>query len=76
MKFYNMKNIFTNHPNSIGETYFQHFLKSMSFGIKLIFIGFRAFIHAVLPWCYEYSVSDYVYKLNQTLQNRKKTVNK
>ena len=76
MKFYNMKNFFTNHPNSIGETYFQHFLKSMSFGIKLIFIGFCAFIHDVLPWCYENSVSDYVYKLNQTLQNRKKSVNK
>jgi len=26
-----MKNIFKDHPNSVGETYFQHLLKAMSF---------------------------------------------
>ena len=29
-----MKNIFKDHPNSVGETYFQHLLKAMSFVIK------------------------------------------
>ena len=47
-----MKNIFKNHPNAVGQTYFQHFLKSCSFGIQLIGIAIRAFIHAIFPWCF------------------------
>jgi hypothetical protein len=70
-----MKNIFKNHPNAVGQTYFQHFLKSCSFGIQLIGIAIRAFIHAIFPWCFEYSTSDSISKLNDALQARKKAIN-
>ena len=66
-----MRNIFKDHPNSVGETYFQHFLKSCSFGIKLILIAIRAFVHAIFPWCFEHSASDSISKLNDVLQSRK-----
>ncbi len=66
-----MKNIFKDHPNSVGETYFQHLLKAMSFVIKLKLIAARAFIHAIFPWCFEHSVSDQVKELNDILQARK-----
>ena len=66
-----MRNLFKEHPNSVGETYFQHFLKSCSFGIKLILIGIRAFVHAIFPWCFEHSASDRISKLNDVLQSRK-----
>ena len=70
-----MKNIFKDHPNSVGETYFQHFLKSSAFGIKLILIAARAFIHAIFPWCFEHSTSDKISKLNDFLQSRRNSVN-
>ena len=70
-----MRNIFKDHPNSVGETYFQHFVKSCSFGIKLILIAFRAFVHAIFPWCFEQSTSDRIKKLNDILQDRKNSVN-
>ena len=70
-----MKNIFKDHPNSVGETYFQHFKKSISFGIKLMLISCRAFIHAIFPWCFEHSVSYHINKLNDMLQARKKSDN-
>lgn len=70
-----MKNIFKNHPNKIGETYFEHFLKACSFGIKLILIALRVFIHAIFPWCFEHSASDRISKLHDILQNRKKSSN-
>ena len=70
-----MKNIFNSHLNEVRETYFQHFLKAFNFGIKLIFIAARAFIHASLPWCYEHSVSEQISKLNDTLQARKNSIN-
>lgn len=70
-----MKNIFKDHPNSIGETYFQHFLKASIFGIKLIFIAVRVFIHAIFPFCFEYSTSDKIRELHTDLQNRKNSIN-
>ena len=70
-----MKNIFKNHPNKIGETYFEHFFKACSFGIKLILIALRVFVHAIFPWCFEHSASDRISKLHDILQNRKKSSN-
>jgi hypothetical protein len=68
-----MKNIFTDHPNAVGETYFQHFIKSFSFGIKLVSIAAIAFIHAIFPWYFEHSASNRISKLNDVLQARKKS---
>ena len=70
-----MKNIFKDHPNKVGETYFEHFFKAFSFGIKLLLISLRVFVHAIFPWCFEYSTSDRLKKLNDTLQDRKNSVN-
>lgn len=70
-----MRNIFNHHPNSVGETYFQHFRKAFAFGIRLILIAFRAFIHAILPFCFEHSVSKSIRKLNDKLQLRKNSAN-
>ena len=70
-----MKNIFKDHPNAVGETYFQHFFKACSFGIKLILIAGRAFIHAIFPCFFEHSTSDKISKLNDVLQNRKNSIN-
>jgi hypothetical protein len=70
-----MKNIFKDHPNKVGETYFEHFLKAFGFGIKLMLISLRVFIHAIFPWCFEHSTSDRIKKLNDILQDRKNSVN-
>ncbi len=68
-----MKNIFNKHPNSLGETYLQHFFKSFSFGIKLLMLSTIAFIHALFPWCFENSVSNNIRRLNNILKNRNKS---
>ena len=70
-----MRNIFIEHPNAIGETYFQHFLNSCIFSFKLILIAVQAFIHAIFPWCFQYSTSESISKLNAVLQIRKNSVN-
>lgn len=70
-----MNNIFTKHPNSVGESYFRHFIKSFGFGVKLILIALRAFVHAVLPFLFEHSASDQISTLNDVLQKRKNSDN-
>ncbi len=71
-----MKNIFTKHPNKIGESYFTHFLKAIKIGFRLLFIVFRIFIHAIFPFIFEYSTSKKINDLNNELQKRiKKPIN-
>ena len=41
-----MKNIFTKHPNGIGESYLQHLIKGIIFSFKLVPIAVKIFIHA------------------------------
>ena len=69
-----MKNIFTRHPNNIGESYITHFLKACAFGFKLLFIAFRVFIHAIFPFLFEYSASNKISQLNKDLQQRKNNI--
>lgn len=48
-----MKNIasaFTEHPASVGETYFQHFNHSMSFSLRMLGGGFACMAHAFFPF--------------------------
>ncbi|MBX7539783.1 DUF6356 family protein [Qipengyuania sphaerica] len=44
--------IFTDHPNSVGETYGEHFLVATGVGAKMVGAGLACFVHAVFPfWC-------------------------
>ena len=59
----------------MGESYITHFLKAFGFGIKLLFIAVRVFIHAIFPFFFEHSTSDRVSKLNAILQERNNNFN-
>ena len=63
-------NIFTQHPNSVGESYFQHFGKSFSFCLLLLSLSFKAMVHAIFPFCYKTSVSDRILDLSDTMRER------
>ncbi len=65
------KNIFTKHPKEVGESYIQHFFKALSFSGLLFSLGFKALIHALLPFCYETTVSDKIKKLSEGMQKRR-----
>lgn len=41
--------LFTEHPASVNENYFQHFASSASFGLRMIGGGLVCFVHALLP---------------------------
>jgi len=44
---------FTEHPHSLGESYFTHFKGALSYGIRMIFTGFAVIIHAVFPFMFK-----------------------
>lgn len=41
---------FTEHPASVGETYFQHFGHSMSFAVRMLGGGIACMLHAFFPF--------------------------
>lgn len=66
-----MKNIFTKHPNEVGENYFQHMGHAISFCLLLLSLSFKALVHAIFPFWYKTAVSDRILKLSIGMQKRK-----
>ena len=48
-----MKISFTDHPSSVGETYFEHLFSALAFCGKLSMALCACFIHAILPFTFE-----------------------
>jgi hypothetical protein len=45
----NLKNLFTEHPASVGETYTEHARNAASFGVLMLLGALACFLHAVIP---------------------------
>ena len=48
-----IKKLFTEHPHSIGETYFEHLICAAGYGLRMIVAGIAAIIHSFLPFLFE-----------------------
>lgn len=48
----NWKTPFTEHPASVGETYFQHMGAAFSFGSRMVAAGFCCLLHGLLPFLF------------------------
>lgn len=62
-----MSNPLTEHPASVGETYFQHLAVSFGFGSRMVLGGLACFIHGVLPFACTRTGSDTVKLLHQRM---------
>lgn len=62
-----MKNLFTDHPNSVNETYGQHMAMSASFGLAMLCGAFAALVHAVFPFLFEKTGSEIITRLHDRM---------
>ncbi|MFM0154101.1 DUF6356 family protein [Paraburkholderia sediminicola] len=62
-----MKNLFTTHPASVGETYLEHLLVAAAFGARLFIAGIACCVHAVLPWLFVTTGSRAVMRLHDSM---------
>jgi len=69
------KNPFTRHPREMGESYGQHFVAAVGFGLKMIGGGLACLVHAFFPFLFETTGSDTVRKLNRKLGGRVEKAN-
>ena len=66
-----MKSLFTKHPASVGETYFQHMRHAASFSGMMFLGAFCCAVHALLPFMFERAGSRIIsYLYGRMLVNR------
>ncbi len=68
---------FTDHPNSVGESYAEHFVAAGGFGVRLLWAGFACLAHAVLPFLFERTGSKQITLLHEKMvvnRNRRKNI--
>ncbi len=65
-----MKNIFTEHPKSVGETYIQHLFNALRYALAFLLLFFIAFIHAILPFLFKKTASDIVCEMSTDMECR------
>ena len=66
-----LSKIFTSHPQTNGETYFQHMRCASYYGFKMIISGVAAVVHAIFPFLFETAASDCAKMVNEEVNRRK-----
>ena len=66
-----MKNIFTEHPESVGETYLTHMIRALRYALTFLILFFIVLIHAVLPFFFMNTASNVVNELNRHMRGKK-----
>ena len=62
--------LFLSHPQSVGESYFQHQRVALSFAMPLLGASLAALVHALVPAVCERTASDIIRKLHGRLEKR------
>lgn len=69
-----MKNIFTEHPHSIGESYIQHLTFAFSFGWNMMLGGIAGMIHAIFPFFFQKTGSNKLFHMAAFFIERTPTI--
>ena len=64
--------LFTDHPESVGESYAEHLATASGFGVRLVLTGFACIVHALLPFLFVKTGSQQISALyNRMVANRR-----
>lgn len=59
--------LFTEHPRSVGETYFEHMGSAFSFGWRMVAAGIACLLHGLFPFLFVKTGSAAVHHLHQRM---------
>jgi hypothetical protein len=65
-----MKNIFTQHPNSLGESYWKHLYFAAKFGSQMIIGGTACVLHAIFPFMFKNTGSNFLLRMTNDFIKR------
>jgi hypothetical protein len=66
-----LRQLFTQHPASVGETYLQHLKAAAWFGLRMLVGGGACLVHALLPFLFVRTGGDCVADLNSRIMARR-----
>jgi hypothetical protein len=69
-----MRRHFTEHPASVGETYFEHLCAASGFAIRMLGGAIACFIHALLPFTFQHTGSDCISDLHERMILKRRRV--
>jgi hypothetical protein len=58
---------FTEHPATVGESYFSHMTMALGFGLRMLYCGFACLVHAFLPFIFIKTGSNTITQLHDTM---------
>lgn len=62
---------FTSHPNSVGETYFQHMRVAIGCGVRMVAGGMACVLHGLLPFLFTTAGTEQIRYLHRRMvENR------
>jgi hypothetical protein len=61
---------FLSHPQSVGESYFEHQRVALSFALPLLGASLAALVHALVPAMCERTAGDTIRRLHARLEKR------
>ncbi len=67
----NLLRAFTEHPASVGESYFGHLLQASTFGLRMVFAGIACVLHGIFPFLFVTTGSDAMKSLNEEMSARR-----
>ncbi len=62
--------IFTDHPATVSESYFEHFRFALSFALSLAGAASAALVHAFVPCLFEKTAGNIIRKLAARMEQR------
>jgi len=62
-----VKKLFTQHPGTVGETYFQHLGQAFSFSIEMLVAGIACLMHGFLPFLFVKTGSKTITRLHKKM---------
>lgn len=65
-----MDNIFTKHPKAMNESYSEHFVCAVRFGVTMLIGGMACIIHAFFPFLFQKTGSNLLIAMTERFINR------
>ena len=67
-----MINIFTKHPEEVGETYLEHMYNAVRYSLTFLLLFFVALIHSIFPFLFTKTASCVVQEMARHMDKREK----
>jgi hypothetical protein len=68
MSHMNLQRLFTEHPESVDESYGEHMVRASGFGGRMVVAGLACMVHSLLPFLFVHTGSVAIDELHARMQ--------